>query len=185
MLNFKHREKKSRGFTLIELVIGLAFIGLLISISFSVFLFTSRVSKQVLVEDDFLLQGRFALEYIREEIDEAIEIVSLEDYLPENFFYTDTLGFFIIKKESGFNHICYKFEDEKLTRISFETVDKKPNIIPSIKGNNPILENVSEIKDSYYDKDEGLLCIVIKTRNKENGKEYSFMETIYLKDDIN
>lgn len=185
MLNFKLRETWNKGFTLVELVIGIALTALLISLCFTVFNFTSRVSNGVQVEDDFLLQGRFAIEYIREEITKANEIISMDDYLPDNFVYTDTLGFFIIKEEVYFNHIFYKLDGEILTRISFETQDKCPKKMPSKKGNNPILEDVVEIKDSYYDKENKLMCIVIRTKNKSNDKEHCFMETLYLRDDIN
>jgi len=176
---------RNRGFTLIELVIGIGLTGLLIALAFSIFSFTSRVSNEVQVEDDYLLQGRFAIEYIREEIIGASEIVSMDDYLPDNFLYTDTLGFFIVKEDAYFNHIFYKLDGEILTRISFETHDKCPKNMPGLRGNNPILENVYDIKDSYYDKDNMLLCLVIRTRDKADGKEYSFMETLYLRDDLN
>lgn len=191
MPNSKLRETWNKGFTLIELVIGIALTSIIISLSFSVFSFTSKVANGVSVEDDFLLQGRFAIEFIKEEFSKdspsikSIEIVSMEDYLPEDFLYTDTLGFFIIKEEANYKHIFYKLDGETLTRIAFETADKKPNRMPVMRGNNPILEDVIHIGDTYYDKENKLLCLVIRTKNKANNKEYCFMETIYLKDDIN
>lgn len=191
MPNLKLQEIWNKGFTLIELVIGIAFTGLVISLSFSVFSFTSKVASGVSVEDDFLLQGRFAIEFIKDEFTKddpaikSIEVVSMEDYLPEDFRYTDTLRFFVIKEETNYKHIFYKLDGETLTRIGFETADKKPNRMPTMRGNNPILEDVVDIGDTYYDKENKLLCIVIRTKNKANGKEYCFMETIYLRDDIN
>ena len=191
MLSFKPPGTSNKGFTLIELIIGIGLTGMLISMSFSVFDTTSRISKQVSIEDDFLLQGRFAIEYIRDDITEdnkaikSIQIVSIKDYLPDKFNYTDTLGFFIVKEEKKeFNHIFYKLEGETLSRVSFGSPIKLPKNMTSDKGNNPVLENVSSIKDSYYDKENELLCLIIKTKDKSRSKEYKFMETLYLRDDI-
>ena len=191
MLSFKPPGTSNKGFTLIELIIGIGLTGMLISLSFSVFDTTSRISKQVSIEDDFLLQGRFAIEYIRDDITEdnkdirSIQIVSMKDYLPDKFNYTDTLGFFIVKEEKKeFNHIFYKLEGETLSRVSFGSPIKLPKNMTSDKGNNPVLENVSSIKDSYYDKENELLCLIIKTKDKSRSKEYKFMETLYLRDDI-
>ena len=191
MLSFKPPGTSNKGFTLIELIIGIGLTGMLISMSFSVFDTTSRISKQVSIEDDFLLQGRFAIEYIRDDITEdnkaikSIQIVSMKDYLPDKFNYTDTLGFFIVKEEKKeFNHIFYKLEGETLSRVSFGSPIKLPKNMTSDKGNNPVLENVSSIKDSYYDKENELLCLIIKTKDKSRSKEYKFMETLYLRDDI-
>lgn len=185
MLNFKRQETWNRAFTLIELVIGIGLTGLLLLVSFSIFSFTSKVASDVQTEDDFLLQGRFAIEYVREDITEATEIVSMEEYLPDNFLYTDTLDFFIVKEEIDFNHIFYKLDGEILTRISFKTSEKLPKNMPNMRGNNPILEDVCKISESYYDEENEILCLVIRTKNKLNSKEYCFMETLYLKDDIN
>jgi type II secretory pathway pseudopilin PulG len=188
VLNFKRQEIWSNGFTLIELVIGIGLTGLLISLSFSVFNFTSRMSKEVSIEDDFLLQGRFAVEYIRDEVSKAIKIVSMEDYKPDIFPYTDTLPFFIIqenKEGTGYKHVFYRLSGSYIYRTVITSAEYCPQKSVSYGGDNFVLNNVIDIKDTYYDKDNELLCLVIKTKNKSNGKEYCFMETLYLRDDIN
>ena len=99
MLSVKPPGTSNKSFTLIELIIGIGLTGMLISLSFSVFEKTSRISKQVSIEDDFLLQGRFAIEYIRDDINEdkndirSLQIVAMIDYLTDKFNYTESLGF--------------------------------------------------------------------------------------------
>lgn len=192
MQGFKQQGISSKGFTLIELIISIGLIGILITMSFSVFNFTSSVWNQVSGEDDFLLQGRFAISYIKEDIIEvssnikSTEIVSLKDYLPENFYYNKTLGFFIIKDEGlSYKHIFYKVENEILTRVTFSSPNKLPKKVPSVTTHNPILESVSSVNETFYDKERDLLCLIIKTQDKLKDKEYTFMETLYLKDDLN
>lgn len=192
MLSFRRQGICNKGFTLIELVIGIGLIGLLISITFSVFSFTSLVFDKIQVEDDLLLQGRFALEYIREEITErdivteALEIISMNDYLPDNFSYLDTLGFFIVKKQGTiYNHIFYRVANNTLYRTDFKSATYLPKDMPNNLASNFVLDNICETKDTYYDKDNKLLCLVIQTKDAKTGKEYRFMETLYLIDDIN
>ena len=185
MLNFKHLEIGNKGFTLIELVIGIALTGLLLSLSFNTFYFATGVSKDILLEDDFLLQGRFAIEYIRDEVIEAVEIISMDDYLPRNFSYTERLPFFIVKKEGNiYNHIFYRLADHTLYRTDFKSNIYCPIDMPNNGGHNFILDNIYDIQNTYYDKENMLLCIWIKTKNESNSKEYSFTETLYLKDDM-
>lgn len=190
MQNFKLEGTRNKGFTLIELLIGIGLTSLLISLSFSILSITSKLSNEALTLDDFLLQGRFALEYIKEDILDidksikSIEIISMQDYLPDNFMYTETLGFFIIKEELEFNHIFYKLEDEILTRISFKSPNKYPKKILGKPGDNTILKNVYSLKDSYFDSENNILCMIIQTKDKDNNKIYNFIETLYLKDDL-
>ncbi len=185
MLNFKYRGIWNNGFTLIELVIGIALTGILLSLGFNTFYFASRVSKDISIEDDFLLQGRFAIEYIRDEVIEAVEIIHMDDYLPRNFPYRETLPFFIVKKEGDiYNHIFYRLSDHTLYRTDFKSNICCPVDMPNNGGHNFILDNIYDIQNTYYDKENMLLCIWIKSKNKTNNKEYSFTETLYLRDDL-
>jgi len=67
---------RNRGFILMELILYIAIGSIIVLAMFSMMNFTIRVYKRGQNEDEILLHGRHAIEYIKKEIKSADKIFS-------------------------------------------------------------------------------------------------------------
>lgn len=193
MLRFKQLEYPSRsGFTIIETIISIGFLGVIILMLFSILKMSESSAEKIQRVDDFLLNGRYAAEYIIEDVMLADEIVSVEEYLPRNIHY-ETLGFILINYNNGvdvekkdvdkyykYKYIYYRLTGNTILRSTYSYNGYRPNYAPYNGGHNNLVKNVVSVGGSGYNSDNKLLYIDIVTKDPENGKEYKFMETKYL-----
>lgn len=186
MLNLLPQEFSSKkGFTLIEVVIAIGFSGMFILMFFSIMRFTELNTSKVQIADNYLLNGRYVTEYISEDIMLADEIISQDDYCPENLSEDNILGFFLINRlvddeKISYQHIYYDLTQGSLYRRTFDSNIRCPNKAANNGGNNRFLDNVVEIENSYFNNEDFLVYLEIKTMEPENNKEYIFTETKYL-----
>lgn len=196
MLSLQLQESPHKpGFTVIEIILVIGFLGVVISMLFSLLHTTETIADRVLRRDDALLNGRYASEYIIEDVMLADEIVSMEDYYPGNIQQEDTFGFILINENKDVNpsskevedrfrykYIYYRLTGDVIFRSTYSHNTYRPENAPSNGGNNFLIENVISIEGSKYSNDDKILYIDIETRDPVTGKDHSFMETKYLRD---
>lgn len=187
MLNLLQRESLSKtGFTLIEVVLAIGLTGMMIILFFLIMQFSHVSSNRIHQTDDYLLNGRYATEYILEDVMLADDIVSIDDYCPDGFEKDDMMGFFIINKEIDdygdvhFKHIYYEMEHNSLSRITFTANQECPEKPLNNGGKNRFLHNIIGLGDSGFDSETLILLIEIEMQDPETGKKYLFFESKYL-----
>ncbi|MGM0395595.1 MAG: type II secretion system protein [Bacillota bacterium] len=179
-------SNRKKGFTLIEIVLAIGFMGVLILVFFSIIRFTDLTSKRIQGADDSLLNGRYAVEYIIEDVELSDEIVSMMDYCPENIDMDHTLGFVLINETIDeyddiiYQHIYYRITHGSLYRTTFDSMMKCPDVALSNGGSNRFLDNVTDVGNSGYDSGDKLLFIEVITTDPLSSREYIFMESKYL-----
>lgn len=179
MFNLGPRYLGKKGFTLIELILGIAIMSMIIIIFYTVLSFDLRVNEMSLLEDEILLNGRYVLEYLKEEIISADRIVCSNRFENLDIKFPTNIGFVIVKvidyekleskkddnkksntekkeyiyKEKECNYITYYFKEDSIIRIS----GKAPsNIFPYVdifKGYNQIGESILEASKITLQKD--------------------------------
>ncbi len=186
-------SSNNKGFTVIEIVLAIGFMGMAIVMFFSIMKSTDVSANHIQRFDDFMLNGRYAAEYIIEDVMLADEIVSTEEYYPEGIQENDTLGFILINHNNGVNtdtkdydkyfkykYIYYRLTGDVIFRSTYSHNTYRPENAPSNGGNNVLVQNVISIGDSYYCLEDKMLFIDIENRDPKSDKEYKFMETKYL-----
>lgn len=185
VLNLLHQESRnSKGFSLIEIVLSIGFIGMLLTLMFSMLRLTEKSSILLHDRDDLMLNGRYATEYIIEDVELADEVVDMDDYCPLNIEKESTLGFILINHNriEGFEYqyIYYRLSGDTLIRTTYNNNTYKPDNPPGNGGNNNVVHNVSSLNDSGYCSKDQLLLVNISMESSRNGGERSFMESKYL-----
>jgi len=194
MSAFLPRESSNRGgFTVIEIIIALGFTGIVLIMFFSIFRSTEASAGRIQKFDDAMLNGRYATEYIIEDVMLADEIIGMEDYCPDGIFQGEYLGFILINHNTGENietkdydktfrykYIYYRLTGDVIFRSTFSHNAYLPENAPSNGGHNVLARNVLSIGSSNYCSDKSLLFIEIKTKDPAYEKEYKSTETKYL-----
>ena len=182
-----------RGFTVIEIIIALGFTGIALAMFFSILRSSETSATRIQRFDDFMLNGRYATEYIIEDVMLADEILSMEEYCPEGIFQGDYLGFILINRNDGENidtkdydksfnykYIYYRLTGDVLFRSTFSHNTYLPENAPSNGGHNVLARNVLSIGSSNFCSNDRLLYVEIETRDPINEKKYIAIETKYL-----
>ncbi|MCR3956719.1 MAG: hypothetical protein NUK57_10520 [Gudongella sp.] len=182
-----------RGFTVVEIIIALGFAGIALMMFFSIMSSTEASASRIQRFDDFMLNGRYATEYIIEDVMLADEIIGMEEYLPEGIYQGDYLGFILINHNNGVNsdmkdydktfkykYIYYRLSGDVIFRSTFSHNSYLPANAPSNGGHNVLARNVLSIGSSTYSSVDRLLLVEIITRDPVIQKEYKSIETKYL-----
>lgn len=172
-----------KGFTVLEVILAIGFTGMVVVMFFSIIRFTEVNAAEIYKRDDGLMQGRFAISYIMEDVLLSDEIWSVDDYCPNNIKGEDTLGFILINdtrnRDTGYNYqyIYYKTEYGQLSRNTYNSNQKLIEGAPSNGGKNILHRNIVSSENSYYCSQDMLLHIEITTKTPQGEREYVFMET--------
>ncbi|WP_422487178.1 hypothetical protein [Gudongella sp. DL1XJH-153] len=186
-------SSNKKGYTIIEIVMAIGFLGISIVIYFSIMRSTEESANRIQKFDDFMLNGRYATEYVIEDVMLADEIISMEEYYPGGIQQSDTLGFILINHNNGVNtdtkdydnyfkykYIYYRLTGDVVFRSTYSHNSYRPENAPSNGGDNVLAKNVISIGDSNYCPEDRMLFIDIETQDPASSKKYKFMETKYL-----
>lgn len=136
MYSLKLRYESRKAFTLVELILFMAISSLLMLTFFSVLTFNLRMSEKNLLEDEMLLNGRYILEYIKEEIANADRILPSSSFVGLDEKFPTNIGFVIVKvnsyeeivkdekkyREKHCNYSTYYFKENKVIRIATDNI---------------------------------------------------------------
>lgn len=193
MCSLKLPYENRRAFTLIELILFMAISSLLMLTYFSVLTFNLRVSERNLLEDEMLLNGRYILEYIKEEIAHADRIVTSSNFAGLDEKFPTNIGFVIVnvqphnpttEKITSLDSICnystYYFNDNKIIRIAASKIGN--NQLPYhglFRGYNEIAGGVLESSKISLEQNDLVkfdLCL-----GEDKREIVSFKSTINLR----
>lgn len=172
MSNLKLIFQKSKGFTLIELILSLGLSSIIILSLFNILNFSRNAFSLGNERDELMLNGRYAIEYIKNEVRSAESILPTNKISGLNGHYRENVGFVIMKKE---NHLYNRFttyyrKDGKIIRISGTApINRYPNYT-NLEGHNEISEFITSIKDCKLDIENKMIYLDIKLESS-NGDE--------------
>ncbi len=204
MLKLKLVFQNRRGFTLIELVLGMLLISMLIITLYTCLSFTLKLNEKSIIEDEMLLNGRYILEYIKEEISSADKIISSSYFKDLNKKYPRNIGFVILKIDMGldnkntdknkfnlYSYTTYYFQDDAIIRINAKrkvnkdrvfSTEKTSIIFPTANeftGYNKIGYNI--LRESNISlKDDNLISLDLYLKS-EKSEISNFSSDIYVR----
>ena len=185
-MRIRKSNKDDRGFTLIELLLALAVGSIIVICLHSILNFTINTCRLTGVEDEVLLNGRYAIEYIKREIRSAEKIIDIDlDIFSEiGESYEDNIGFVIMRYDPGvvekYNYSTYYLKDNKIYRLA---ANREMEVYPkggSFGGHNEIAEFVISIEGTDIDFEAGLIDLFF-TLKGEYGRETNFRTKLNIR----
>lgn len=162
MWNFREVYSNRKGFTLVEMVLYFGIASIVIASLYSILLFINNATAKSNSLDDALLNGRFAIEYIKAEITDSDMIICSSKFDNLDKEYPNNIGFVSMKesisykevrvngkKETKIENIKYNFrtyyiEDGSLRRIAYTSHDLPIYNSHLLSGNNKIFDGILE-----------------------------------------
>lgn len=183
MLNFLELSQNRRGMTLLELILTIALTIILLTTILSLLTYSNRSLMMADNMDEILLNGRFALEYIKGEILSADKIISSSKIKDLDFAYPTNIGFVIMEKTGNKYHfITYYRRNNELVRIACE---KNLNNYPNqrdFKGYNQICSKLLYLENTNIDIENGIINLQLDMGEDEKSI-LEFKSTIFLRCD--
>lgn len=191
---FSNRQYLNKvGFTLIEIVVALGLVSMILTSMFSILNYSNRVSYVCEFIDEMLLNGRFGIEYIKEELRTADKLISSERIEDLNFLYPDNIGFVLfidriqeepsVSADERYRFVTYYLNNDKLVRISHNKGNKEPPHASKLSGYNELIHGVLSIEETEIEHENRLvkLSLFMGSDEKEvhNFKSCIFLDTEY------
>lgn len=146
--------------------------------------FTIKACKLGNGEDEVLLNGRYAIEYIKREIKSADKIMSINTIPGLDDKYVDNIGFIIMRYDKDdiykYNYSTYYLKNGKIYRIA---ANMKTENYPSkiaFEGHNEIAEYVISIEGTKANFENNLIDLSFVLKG-ENTRETEFKTKLFIR----
>lgn len=173
----KSLQKKTSGFSLIEVIISIFLISIIMLSVVNIIFITKRIEKNIIENNTVALDIDFAIEYIFNEVDRSHYI------LLDNNIQNDWLGFVLITDNSKkkvpynerFSYTTYLLKGQNLYRgnYKYNSLSNKFDI-RSFHTPNIILKNIKNFKGEY-DTENNRIKLTLK--DKQNKVYIYFYES--------
>ncbi|WP_416197899.1 MAG: Prepilin-type N-terminal cleavage/methylation domain-containing protein [Sporanaerobacter sp.] len=181
------KEKDKKGFTLIELVAGLAASSILALAFYSVFNYCININLIEEERNDLSLNGRYIIEYMKQEIKTSDEIISTVKFKGLNDKFKNNVGFVLKTLEKKlsddkyiYKYILYYKDGNSLKRVTAEGPNINAIRFSSFNGVNTIASNVKSIDGTYIDfKNKKIVLNILLSGDM--GREMRFNIEIYIR----
>lgn len=180
-----HIYHRNKGFTLIELILSLGICSLIIVPIISILDFSLNACTTGEKKDQLMMNGRYAIEYIKDDIRVADKIISSDKIKGLKTKFPTNIGFviMIVDDEKGYNtykYITYHSKDDKLVRVACSRTDDKYPLYSYFDGNNDICEFVDNIGDTKLDNENSMIYLDLKFKHK-NREKLELKSDIYVR----
>ncbi|NMB27325.1 MAG: prepilin-type N-terminal cleavage/methylation domain-containing protein [Tissierellia bacterium] len=181
-------RKYFQGFTLIELLFALAIGSIIVICLYTILNFTINAYKFTDTQDEILLNGRYAIEYIKREIRSAEKImdINLDIFSEIVEDYGDNIGFVIMRYNPDsnsidkYNYSTYYLKNNKIYRLAVNRAIEEYPKGASFGGHNQIAESVISIEGTGADFEAGLIDLSFILKG-EQGRDINFRTRLNIR----
>ena len=185
MLRIKPTYLKNKGFTLMEVILALGISSIIVASLYSLLDFSTKACINGDKKDQLLLNGRYAIEYIKNEIKGADMIISSDKIYGLDLKYPTNIGFvivFIDREEISmeYRYVTYYKNKGRISRVSCSRINEKYPTYSYFKGHNSICEYVDSIDDTRFEPDQEIIYLDFKFKHPD-GEELNLKSDIYIR----
>ncbi len=186
MLTWKPIYQRSKGFTLVELMLALGLACIIMVPLYNLLNFSTRAYDRGCDQDDLMLNARYAIEYIKREVKLADSVIASDEVIGLNAKYKPNVGFVIVSKSSDKlnRYTTYYVKNKDLIRISGEVGHTTAPNYNHLSGYNDICEGVDSLGDSYFDKENNLINLDLRMKS-DNGDSLNLKSDIFIRCNLN
>lgn len=185
MLNLLGMFRKGKGFTLIEIILALSISSIIIVPIFSILDFSIKSCAKGDDKDQLMMNGRYAIEYMKNEIKSADKIISPDKIEGLNKKFPNNIGFVIvkIKEENTFDkytYILYHQKNNNIVRVAYNSAEDKYPKANSTHGNNDLCEFAYCISNTKVDIENSMIYLELDFKHN-NGEILKLKSDIYIR----
>lgn len=185
MLNLRDIYRKSDGFTLIEVILVLFISSIIIIPIFSILDFSIKSCAKGDEKDQVMMNGRYAIEYIKNDIKSADKIVSLDKIEGLDKKFPNNIGFVILKinEESisdKYTYILYYQKNSSIVRIAYNLVNEKYPKASFNYGSNELCEFADCINNTKIDIENSIIYLELDFKHN-SGERLRLKSDIYIR----
>lgn len=171
MWNIKLTYSKSRGFTLIEVILALAILSMVIVPLVAILGFSIRSCDIGEQKDELILNGRYAVEFIKGEVKMADKIICSKKIKGLRSMQPTNVGFVIMitennKNNENYKYITYHIKGSNLIRTACTKSTKTYPTPSELSGYNTIAEFIDNIEESKVDLDQSMIYLDFKLKHR-------------------
>ncbi len=182
-----YTKSRYKGFVLSELIIVIGIYSIFLASFYSILDITNKSMIFADNEDEILLQGRYIIDYIKNEVKEADMIIASYNILNLDSTYPENIGFVLLedKGESNipinqrYRFYTYYLKNDKLIRISTNKDTSDYPIASDLRGFNEMCEDVLSINDTNMDFENKLLELRLSF-GKDGKEAHCFKSTTFI-----
>lgn len=181
MLNYMALYQNNKGFTLIEFLLYFTISSILLLSILSLFIYSNKALNATDITDEIFLNGRYGLEYIKEEVLSADKIATSNKFKNLDSRYPTNIGF-VLMKENGdlYEYITYYQKNDELIRIACKYSSKSYPSQDYFKGFNQISTNLLSLKNTKIDKENKILNLHLDM-GLDNKSKMEFKYTTFFR----
>ncbi len=158
---------KYKGFSLIEVVVGLGLVSIVVASLMSVLQLSNLITKRVEEQDKSSISAIYSLEYIKDEIKRSEKVYPIDACPGLSDNYPDNFGFILfetVKDDKGtkYNYKTYYMGDGTIKRIAYNNSIVKMPAYDKFSGFNTVAENVVSIEGTGLDAENALIRICLE-----------------------
>lgn len=166
MWNSKLIYRNRKGFTLIELIVGICLLFIVIGAFYSTLIYSINISNIIDHKDEDILNARYGLDYIKKEILNGDKIICSSKIRDLDFLYPNNIGFVILKIERktdktkiNYNYSTYFLKNEKLIRIAINTTQSSYPSASNLSGYNQLCSGITDISNTRFNSEEKIIYL--------------------------
>lgn len=173
MLNIKLYCHTNKGFTLIEIIISLFISSIIVLSIMNILQVSIKACNYGENKDQLLLNGRYAIQYIKDDIKSADKIIDsnkIENLISK---FPTNIGFVILKHQEvqGTDlYITYHRKDDKIVRTACEFYGERYPTAYYFSGYNDLCETVEDINNTKSDWENSIINLELKFKYKDSQR---------------
>ncbi|NMA86543.1 MAG: prepilin-type N-terminal cleavage/methylation domain-containing protein [Tissierellia bacterium] len=177
-------ENREYGFTLIELLLSLAIMSIVFLSFHSLLEFTLATYKMGDEMDELLTSGQYAMEYIKKEIRQAEEIISIDKMGNLKYKYPKNIGFVIMRyypnATEKYNYSTYYLKNNNIYRIAENKITDGYPTFSGKDGHNIVAQYVVSMEGTNINYENKILDLNFILK-KESGREMNFKSKVFIR----
>ena len=187
---FPKKIRNDAGFSLIEMMLALSIGAIILLALYSTLGYTTNACHTTEKEDEILLNGRYALEYIKREIRYADEIIDIryDRFRDLDLRYKDNIGFVIMNHDpdnnqdgaGSYNFSTYYIRENMLYRIAVNTPTRLYPRASFFGGYNIVAEHVIFFKRTDIDSESKAIDLHLVLKS-DKSREMNFNSTVKIR----
>lgn len=173
---YKNNSKLNNGFTLVELLLTLAISSIIVLSLNSILNFTVKCCRLGKIEDEILLNGRYAIEYIKRDIRTADKIFCSSKIEQLNEKHENNIGFVTYHyypNDNDHNYATYILSNKRIYRISVNLKNDKLPKGNSFSGYNTIANHILSTEETSLDIESKMIELSFILQNG-SGEEVNY-----------
>ena len=184
ILYIRRLFQKNRGFTLIELMLVLAISSIIMVPTCSILKLSIKTCEIGEQRDELMLNGRHAIEYIKNEIKSADMIVAQKKIRALNIKYPTNIGFLLVyfEKNDIYEYVTYHTEDGDLIRVTCRIGKERYPSYSSFTGNNVVSKLTDSISNTRLDTENNMIYLDFDLKSdSDEEQKLNLKSDIYIR----